>query len=175
LLLKGGITVSGNRCKRKEILEIIENDARLNAEQIAAMLDMAEDEVVRIIKEMEEEKIIAGYFTVINWDKVGEEKGSAIIEVKITPQRDLGFDAVAMRICRFPEVKTVRLMSGAYDLVVYIEGQTMREVAAFVTQKLAPLEHVLSTATHFVLKTYKLQGTLVEEDGEEDRRLMITP
>ncbi|MDD2554385.1 MAG: Lrp/AsnC family transcriptional regulator [Desulfotomaculaceae bacterium] len=167
--------MSGNRCKRKEILDVIENDARLNPKQIAAMLEMEEDEVVRIIKEMEEEKIIAGYFTVINWDKVGEEKGSAIIEVKITPQRDLGFDAVAMRICRFPEVKTVRLMSGAYDLVVYIEGQTMREVAAFVTQKLASMEHVLSTATHFVLKTYKLQGALVSEDGEEDRRLMITP
>ncbi len=167
--------MSGNRCKRKEVLDVIENDARLNPKQIAAMLEMEEDEVVRIIKEMEEEKIIAGYFTVINWDKVGEEKGSAIIEVKITPQRDLGFDAVAMRICRFPEVKTVRLMSGAYDLVVYIEGQTMREVAAFVTQKLASMEHVLSTATHFVLKTYKLQGALVSEDGEEDRRLMITP
>ncbi|NQS76617.1 MAG: Lrp/AsnC family transcriptional regulator [Peptococcaceae bacterium] len=163
------------RCREKEILEIIENDARLNPQQIAAMLEMQVDEVVHIIEEMERKKIIAGYFTVINWDKVGEEKGSAIIEVKITPQRDLGFDAVAMRICRFPEVKTVRLMSGAYDLIVYIEGQTMREVASFVTQKLATMEHVLSTATHFVLKTYKLQGTLVEEDGEEDRRLMITP
>lgn len=167
--------MSGDRCKEKEILEIIENDARLSPKQIASMLEMEEDQVVRIIKDLEEKKIIAGYFTVINWDKVGEEKVSAIIEVKITPQRDLGFDAVAMRICRFPEVKTVRLMSGAYDLVVYIEGQTMREVAAFVTQKLASIEHVLSTATHFVLKTYKLQGTLVEEDGEEDRRLMITP
>ncbi len=165
-----------DRCKKaKEILEIIENDARLSPKQIAAMLEMDEEEVVSIIKDLEEKKIIAGYFTVINWDKVGEEKVSAIIEVKITPQRDLGFDAVAMRICRFPEVKTVRLMSGAYDLVVYIEGRTMREVAAFVTQKLASIEHVLSTATHFVLKTYKLQGTLVEEDGEEDRRLMITP
>lgn len=167
--------MSGDRCKEKEILEIIENDARLSPKQIASMLEMEEDQVVRIIKDLEEKKIIAGYFTVINWDKVGEEKVSAIIEVKITPQRDLGFDAVAMRICRFPEVKTVRLMSGAYDLVVYIEGQTMREVAAFVTQKLASIEHVLSTATHFVLKTYKMQGTLVEEDGEEDRRLMITP
>jgi len=165
-----------DRCKKaKEILEIIENDARLSPKQIAAMLEMDEEEVVSIIKDLEEKKIIAGYFTVINWDKVGEEKVSAIIEGKITPQRDLGFDAVAMRICRFPEVKTVRLMSGAYDLVVYIEGRTMREVAAFVTQKLASIEHVLSTATHFVLKTYKLQGTLVEEDGEEDRRLMITP
>ena len=174
MLLKGGITVSGNRCKRKEILEIIENDARLNAEQIAAMLDMAEDEVVSIIKEMEEEKIIAGYFTVINWDKVGEEKGSAIIEVKITPQRDLGFDAVAMRICRFPEVKTVRLMSGAYDLLVTIEGKSRQEVAFFVAEKLATLEHVQGTATHFVLKKYKQDGVIFE-DSEEDFRLVVTP
>ena len=158
----------------KEILELLENDARLTPKEIAAMLNMKEDDVVRIIKELEEKKVIVGYFTLINWEKVGEEKVSAIIEVKITPQRDIGYDAVAMRICRFPEVKTVRLMSGAYDLVVVMEGQTMREVASFVTQKLASIEHVLSTATHFVLKNYKHQGTIVD-DGEEDRRLTVTP
>lgn len=158
----------------KEILELLENDARLTPKEIAAMLNMKEDDVVRIIKELEEKKVIVGYFTLVNWEKVGEEKVSAIIEVKITPQRDIGYDAVAMRICRFPEVKTVRLMSGAYDLAVVIEGQTMREVAAFVTQKLASIEHVLSTATHFVLKNYKFQGIIVD-DGEEDRRLMVTP
>jgi len=135
---------------------------------------MKEDDVVRAIKELEEKNVIVGYFTLIDWEKVGEERVSAIIEVKITPQRDLGYDAVAMRICRFPEVKTVRLMSGAYDLAVVIEGQTMREVASFVTQKLASIEHVLSTATHFVLKNYKNQGIIVD-DGEEDRRLMVTP
>jgi len=158
----------------KKILELLENDARLTPQTIAVMLNMKEDDVVRAIKELEEKNVIVGYFTLIDWEKVGEEKVSAIIEVKITPQRDLGYDAVAMRICRFPEVKTVRLMSGAYDLAVVIEGQTMREVASFVTQKLASIEHVLSTATHFVLKNYKNQGIIVD-DGEEDRRLMVTP
>ncbi len=158
----------------KEILELLENDSRLTPQTIAVMLNMKEDDVIRAIKELEEKNIIVGHFTLVNWEKVGEEKVSAIIEVKITPQRDLGYDAVAMRICRFPEVKTVRLMSGAYDLAVLIEGQTMREVATFVTQKLASIEHVLSTATHFVLKNYKYNGVIVD-DGEEDRRLMVTP
>jgi len=158
----------------KEILELIENDARLTPRQIAAMLDMEEEEVARIIKEMEDKKIVLGYFTLINWDKVGEEKVSAMIEVKISPQREVGFDVVAERIYRFPEVRSVRLMSGTYDLAVLIEGQTMKGVAYFVAQKLATIEHVLSTATHFVLKTYKHHGAIVE-DGEEDRRLVITP
>ena len=158
----------------KEILELLENDARLTPKQIAALLDMEEREVARIIKEMEERKIILGYHTFVNWDKVGEEKVSALIEVRISPQREVGFDAVAERIYRFPEVKTVRLMSGAYDLVVMIEGRTLKEVANFVSQKLATIDHVLSTSTHFVLKNYKLQGTIIE-DGEEDRRLVITP
>lgn len=158
----------------KEILELLENDPRLTPGQIATMLDMEEEEVARVIKVMEEKKIILGYFTLINWDKVGEEKVSAIIEVKISPQREVGFDAVAERIYRFPEVRSVRLMSGAYDLAVMIEGHTMKEVAHFVSHKLASIEHVLSTATHFVLKTYKHHGTIVE-DGEEDRRLVIAP
>ena len=158
----------------KEILELLENDSRLTPQTIAVMLNMKEDDVVRAIKELEEKNAIVGYFTLVDWEKVGGEKVSAIIEVKITPQRDLGYDAVAMRICRFPEVKTVRLMSGAYDLAVVVEGQTMREVATFVTQKLASIEHVLSTATHFVLKNYKNEGIIVD-DGEEDRRLMVTP
>lgn len=158
----------------KEILELLENDPRLSPSQIAVMLDMEEGEVARIIKEMEDKKIILGYFTLVNWDKVGEEKVSAIIEVKITPQREVGFDAVAERIYRFPEVRSVRLMSGAYDLVVMIEGHTLKDVAHFVSHKLASIEHVLSTATHFVLKTYKHHGTIVE-DGEEDRRLVIAP
>jgi len=159
----------------KEILELLENNARLTTAQIAAMLDLEEEEVARQIADLEESKIILGYFTLINWDRVGEEeKVSALIEVKISPQRDVGFDAVAERIYRFPEVRSVRLMSGAYDLSVLIEGRTMKEVAYFVAQKLATLEHVYSTATHFVLKTYKHHGTIVE-DGEEDRRLIIAP
>ena len=159
----------------KEILELLENDARLTPAQIATMLGREEEEVARRIAELEERKIILGYFTLINWDRAGgEEKVTALIEVKISPQRDVGFDAVAERIYRFPEVRGVRLMSGAYDLTVMIEGRTMKEVASFVAQKLATLEHVHSTATHFVLKTYKHHGTIVE-DGEEDRRLIVAP
>lgn len=158
----------------KEILELLESDARLTAGQIAAILGKNEEEVAGIIKDLEEKKIINGYFTLINWDKLGAEKVSALIEVKISPQRDVGFDAVAERIYRFPEVRSVRLMSGAYDLVVMIEGGTMKEIAHFVSFKLASMEYVLSTATHFVLKTYKHHGTIVE-DGEDDRRQVIVP
>jgi len=138
------------------------------------MLGRDEEEVVRIIKESEEKKLIQGYFTLVDWDKLGAEKVAAMIEVKISPQRDVGFDAVAERIYRFPEVRSVRLMSGAYDLMVMIEGSTMKEVAHFVSFKLASMEYVLSTATHFVLKTYKLHGVIID-DAEEDKRLVIAP
>ncbi|OPX90979.1 Lrp/AsnC family transcriptional regulator [Pelotomaculum sp. PtaB.Bin117] len=158
----------------REVLELLESDARLTAGQIATMLGRDEEEVARIIKESEEKKLIQGYFTLINWDKLGAEKVSAMIEVKISPQRDVGFDAVAERIYRFPEVRSVRLMSGAYDLMVMIEGGTMKEVAHFVSFKLASMEYVLSTATHFVLKTYKHHGVIID-DKEEDRRQVIMP
>jgi DNA-binding Lrp family transcriptional regulator len=158
----------------KEILELLESNSRLTSAQIAAMLNMEEEEVCRQIKEMEKKKIILGYYTLVNWEKAGEEKVTAFIEVKITPQRDVGFDAVSERIYRFPQVRSVMLMSGAYDLAVIVEGRTMKEVAHFVSTKLATIEHVVSTATHFVLKTYKQLGTIVE-DGEQDRRLVVTP
>ncbi|MCG9967892.1 Lrp/AsnC family transcriptional regulator [Pelotomaculum terephthalicicum JT] len=158
----------------REVLELLESDARLTAGQIATMLGRDEEEVARIIKESEEKKLIQGYFTLVDWDKLGAEKVSAVIEVKISPQRDVGFDAVAERIYRFPEVRSVRLMSGAYDLIVMIEGGTMKEVAHFVSFKLASMEYVLSTATHFVLKTYKHHGVIID-DKEEDRRQVIMP
>jgi len=158
----------------KEILDLLEANSRITSAQIAAMLNMAEEEVCRQIKEMEKKKIILGYYTLVNWEKAGEEKVTAFIEVKITPQRDVGFDAVSERIYRFPQVRSVMLMSGAYDLAVIVEGRTMKEVAHFVSTKLATIEHVVSTATHFVLKTYKQLGTIVE-DGEQDRRLVVTP
>lgn len=158
----------------REVLELLESDARLTAGQIATMLGRDEEEVARIIKESEEKKLIQGYFTLVDWDKLGAEKVSAVIEVKISPQRDVGFDAVAERIYRFPEVRSVRLMSGAYDLMVMIEGGTMKEVAHFVSFKLASMEYVLSTATHFVLKTYKHHGVIID-DKEEDRRQVIMP
>ncbi|OPX84388.1 MAG: leucine-responsive transcriptional regulator [Pelotomaculum sp. PtaB.Bin104] len=158
----------------KEILELLESDAKLTPRQIAAILGRNEEEVAETIQDLERKKIINGYFTLINWDKLGAEKVTALIEVKISPQRDVGFDAVAERIYRFPEVRSVRLMSGAYDLAVMIEGGTMKEIAHFVSFKLASMEYVLSTATHFVLKTYKHHGTIVE-DGEDDRRQVIVP
>ncbi|MDD3653263.1 MAG: Lrp/AsnC family transcriptional regulator [Desulfotomaculaceae bacterium] len=158
----------------KEILELLEADARLTPGQIAAILGKKEEDVAEIVKDLERKKIISGYFTLINWDKLGAEKVSALIEVKISPQRDVGFDAVAERIYRFPEVRSVKLVSGACDLVVMVEGRTMKEVAHFVSFKLASMEYVLSTATHFVLKTYKHHGTIVD-DGEDDRRQVIVP
>lgn len=158
----------------KEILELLEFDARLTANEIAVMLNMDLAEVQRSIKELEDNKTILRYITLVNWEKVGEEKVSAFIEVRTTPQRDVGFDAVAERIYRFPEVRSVRLMSGVYDLAVFIEGRTMKEVSHFVSTKLATIEGVVSTTTHFVLKTYKQDGVIID-DAEEDRRLVISP
>ena len=156
-----------------EVLRLLENDARISTEQIAGMLGQEEKEVSRIIRECEEKKLINGYFTLIDWDKLGDEKVSAVIEVKISPQRDVGFDKVAERIYRFPEVRSVKLMSGDYDLLVVIEGGTMKEVAHFVSFKLATMKYVMSTATHFVLKTYKQHGVIVDE--VEDRRQVVMP
>lgn len=160
--------------KDRQILELLEDNSRLSAGQIATMLGMDEAEVAAKIRELEENKTIVKYHTLINWEKAGDETVSALIEVKVTPQRGAGFDTVAERIYRFPEVKSLYLMSGAYDIAVMIEGQTMKEVAFFVATKLATMEDVQSTATHFVLKKYKLQGVIME-DKEEDRRLVISP
>jgi DNA-binding Lrp family transcriptional regulator len=158
----------------REILELLEDNARLTPEEIAVMLDVEANVVRQVIREMEDKKVILGYITLVNWEKVGEEKVSALIEVRITPQRDVGFDAVAERIYRFPEVRSMRLMSGTYDLAVFLEGRSMKEISNFVSTKLATIEGVVSTTTHFVLKTYKQDGVIME-DGEEDRRLVISP
>jgi len=158
----------------KEILNLLQDDSRLTAEQIATMVNMDVAQVQARIKELEENKTIIKYHTLINWEKAGEEIVTALIEVKVTPQREVGFDAVAERIYRFPEVRSVYLMSGAYDLAVIIEGRTMKEVALFVAMRLATIEYVLSTATHFILKKYKEEGVILE-DKEDDRRLVVSP
>lgn len=158
----------------KEILELLEINAKLTENDIAIMLSMDVEEVRRQIRELENNKVILRYITLVNWEKIGEEKVYAMIEVRTTPQRDVGFDAVAERIYRFPEVRSVRLVSGTYDLAVYIEGRTMREVSHFVATKLATIEGVVSTTTHFILKTYKQDGVIIEDD-EEDRRLVVSP
>ncbi|MEW6448367.1 MAG: Lrp/AsnC family transcriptional regulator [Bacillota bacterium] len=161
--------------KRKEILELLEANARQTPQEMAAMLNMEAAAVEEIIREMEQEGLILGYRTLINWNKIGLERVTALIEVKVTPQRDVGFDAVADRIARFPEVRTMRLMSGTYDLAVEVEGRTMQDVAFFVATRLAPIEGVVSTTTHFVLKSYKENGILFEAKEETAPRLVVSP
>jgi len=152
-----------------EILKLLEKDARLSAEQIATMLDLEVAEVKAEIDAMEKSGVILGYNTVVDWEKTERETVSAMIDVKLTPQRDRGFDRVAEKIYNYPEVKAVYLMSGSYDLSVLIEGRTMKEVAFFVSQKLAPIEAVISTATHFVLHKYKDTGVLYDTATVDER------
>jgi len=157
----------------KEILEILEKNNKISEEQIAVMLNKSVEEVRAAIMKFEEENIILGYNTLINWEKAGKDTVTALIEVKVTPQRGEGFDKVAERIYGYPEVTACYLMSGGFDLTVIIEGKTMKEVALFVAEKLAPLDSVLSTATHFVLKKYKDKGTIFEEKIKDDREAII--
>lgn len=150
------------KVKMKEVLRILEKDARLTFEQISAMTGIPLPEVVEIIKKAEAEGIILKYKALIDWDKVGEEWVWALIEVKVSPQRGVGFDAVAERIARFPEVRSLYLVSGTYDLAAFIMGKTMQEIASFVAEKLAPLEGVQGTVTHFLLKRYKEDGEMIK-------------
>ena len=143
-----------------ELLEIIEKDARLTNEQIAVMLDKDKGDIHKIIEEYTENGVILGYKALIDWDKTSREYVNAVIELKVTPAPDRGFDKAAERIYNYPEVQSLYLMSGSYDLLVILEGKTMREVALFVAQKLAPIQGVISTATHFVLRKYKDKGVI---------------
>lgn len=158
---------------RKEILNLLERDCRLSYADIASMLGMGVDEVKKEIEALEEEKIIVGYRAIVNWEKVENDLVSALIDVKITPQRDVGFDQIARNIYRFKEVKSVFLMSGDYDLSVQVEGKNLKEVAHFVAEKLASMDNVQSTATHFVLKKYKEAGVILEEEGQDKRQAII--
>ena len=156
------------------ILDILEkNGPTVTREQIAQMIGKTEDEVNKIIDGLEKENIIVGYKTLINWDITDTEIVNALIELRITPQRGEGYDKVAERIYKYPQVKSLYLMSGSYDLCVIVEGKTMKEVALFVAQKLAPMDSVISTATSFVLKKYKQDG-LTFYDTEKDTRQVIT-
>lgn len=156
----------------EEILEILEKNSKATANEIAVMIARPIEEVEAAIKKYEADNVIVGYSTLINWDRTEKEKVTALIEVKVTPQRGQGFDKIADRIYKYPEVTACYLMSGGFDLTVIIEGKTMKEVALFVSEKLAPLESVLSTSTHFVLKKYKDKGTIFEEK-QTDRREQI--
>lgn len=158
----------------KQVLKALEKDARLTAEQISTMTGIPVQEVKEVIKKAEEDKIILKYKTIINWPKLQEEQVWALVEVKVTPQRNVGFDAIAERIYQFPEAHSVYLASGTYDLAVLVVGRTMQEVAVFVSEKLAPLDTVQGTVTHFILKKYKEYGEILE-GGEGTKRLPITP
>ncbi len=155
---------------KNELLKLLESDARLTSEQLSIMLDISLDEVNAYIKELEQNGIILGYKTVVDWEKTDRESVTAMIDVKLTPQRGKGYDRVAEKIYNYPEVQSVYLMSGAYDLSVLIEGKTMKEVAFFVSQKLAPIDEVISTTTHFVLHKYKDTGVLYDPTLDIDER-----
>ena len=157
-----------------DLLDLLREDCRLPLEKLAVMTGTTMEEVASTIEELEKRRIILRYAPVINWDLTDRERVEAMIEVKVTPQRDMGFDAVASRIYRFDEVKSVYLMSGSYDLLVLVEAKTLRELASFVSAKLSTLELVTGTATSFVLKRYKEEGIVFEGD-ESHRRLVISP
>ena len=159
---------------REKILAIIEKNSRIDLKDLAALLGESEAAVANEIAEMEKENIICGYHTMINWENTNIEKVNALIEVRITPQRGQGFDNIAERIYKYPEVNSVYLISGGYDLLVTLEGRTLKEVSKFVSDKLSTLDSVLSTATHFILKKYKDHGTILTKKYE-DERIKVTP
>ncbi len=154
----------------KEILKVLEADARTSVQQIATVTGLPEKEVIQTIKKAEQDQIILKYKAIINWEKAGNEHVFALIEVKVTPQRDVGFDAIAERIYRFPQAHTVYLLSGTFDLLVIVTGKSINEVANFVSQKLAPIEGVQSTVTHFMLKKYKEDGEILGAKEELKRQ-----
>jgi DNA-binding Lrp family transcriptional regulator len=159
---------------REQILSIIEKNSRIDLKELAIILGVEEVDVVNEMAEMEKEGIICGYHTLIDWEKTSVEKVSALIEVRVTPQRGHGFDNIAERIYKYPEVHAVYLISGGYDLLVTIEGKTLKEVSTFVSEKLSTLDSVISTATHFILKKYQDHGTILSKK-EVDERMQVTP
>ena len=154
---------------REKILTYIERNSRVDLKDLAIMLGTDEAAVANEIADMEKEGVICGYHTLIDWDKTSSEKVTALIEVKVTPQRGLGFDKIAERIYNYPEVNSVYLISGGFDFMVTIEGKTLREVSQFVSDKLSPLDSVLSTKTNFILKKYKDHGTVMAEQAKDER------
>lgn len=159
---------------REKILTFIEKNSRIDLKELAIMLGVDEASVVNELEKMEEEKIICGYHTLIDWDRAGLEKVTAMIEVRVTPQRGMGFDKIAERIYNYPEVNSVYLISGGFDLMVTLEGKTLREVSQFVTDKLSTLDQVLSTKTNFILKKYKDHGTVMALSPKSDERGMMS-
>ena len=159
---------------REELLAIVEKNSRIDLGELAVLLGKPEAEVADELAAMEKEGVICGYHTLIDWEKTSNEKVTALIEVRVTPQRGQGFDRIAERIYQYPEVQSVYLISGGYDLMVILEGKSLREISAFVSDKLSTLDTVLSTATHFILKKYKDHGTVLSRKKEDEREI-ITP
>jgi len=158
---------------REQLLAFIEKNSRVDFKELAVLLGVEEIDVVNELQKCEEEGIICGYHTLVDWDKVGLDKVSALIEVRVTPQRGEGFDKIAERIYNYPEVNAVYLISGGYDLLVSIEGKSLRDVSLFVSDKLSTLETVISTATHFILKKYKDHGTILAKKKEDTREKVL--
>lgn len=158
-----------------QLLKAIEQDARISITDLADILNSSADEVTEHMQALVKDKVICGYHTVINWDKTNQDHVMAMIEVTAAPERDCGYDKVAEKIYRYPEVSNMYLMSGHSEFTVIIQGKTMREVADFVHQKLAPIEGVKGTATYFVLKQYKVEGVIMEEQEDSQKRLLVTP
>ena len=158
----------------QELLEILEKNSRISVKDLAVMLEEDEAGIASQMTQLEKDKIIFGYHTMIDWDKAKIDRVTVLIEVRVTPQRGEGFDYIAQRIYQFEEVTAVYLMSGAFDLTVIVEGKTMKEVALFVARRLAPIDQVLSTSTHFILKRYKDHGVVLEET-KNDERMLVSP
>lgn len=158
---------------REELLSIIEKNSRIDIKELAVMLGTDEQYVLDEITNLEKEGVICGYNTLIDWDKTSVEKVNALIEVRVTPQRGQGFDKIAERIYNYPEVKSVYLISGGYDLLVTLEEKSLKEISGFVSDKLSTLDSVLSTATHFILKKYKDFGTILDKKHEDEREVIV--
>ena len=154
---------------RLEILKYLEKNSRVDLGELAVLLGVSEVDIANAMSNMEQEKIICGYHTLVDWDKAGVEKVTALIEVRVTPQRDRGFDRIAERIYKYPEVFSVYLISGGYDLLVTLEGKTLKEVSRFVSEKLSTIDEVISTATYLILKKYKDYGNIMGPKKESER------
>ncbi len=159
---------------REELLSLIEKNSKMSLKELAVLLGADELEIANEMEALEKEGVICGYHTLIDWDKTKSEKVTALIEVRVTPQRGQGFDKIAERIYKYPEVRSVYLISGGFDLLVTLEGKSLKEISAFVSDKLSTLDSVLSTATHFILKKYKDHGTILAKKHEDEREV-ITP
>lgn len=159
---------------RKTVLSVIEKNCKIDLKELAVLLGESEVEIANAIADMEKERIICGYHTMINWENTTEDKVTAMIEVMVTPQKELGFDKIAERIYNFSEVQSLYLMSGGFDFMIILEEKTMKSVSQFIAEKLSPIEAIRGTATHFVLKKYKEHGTVLNEH-KEDERILMTP